>query len=195
MNSARERQYGKIQAEIDAFHVARYKWASARVRGQRVLDCACGVGYGSKLLTEEHEGLSVVGWDISADAIEWANRYFHCSRTTYGVRDMLRLGLPNDSTFSTIVSLESLEHVVSPAIVLVGFARMLADGGNLLVSLPVFPTVQVNRFHKFEVQNAEQAGEYFRSCGFKVVETEVQHLKSGPFGLFNLEPNVQAEIY
>ena len=108
---------------------------------------------------------------------------------------MLRLGLPNDSTFSTIVSLESLEHVVSPAIVLVGFARMLADGGNLLVSLPVFPTVQVNRFHKFEVQNAEQAGEYFRSCGFKVVETEVQHLKSGPFGLFNLEPNVQAEIY
>jgi 2-polyprenyl-3-methyl-5-hydroxy-6-metoxy-1,4-benzoquinol methylase len=83
------------------------------------------------------------------------------------------------------VSLETVEHVAEPAVVLANFKAHLAPGGNLLVSLPVFPTLAINRFHKFQVRSASEAAGYFESCGFDVVSGEVQARK---YGLFELRP-------
>ena len=58
-----------------ALHLARYEFAAKHLRPGRVLDLACGVGYGTKLLAER-SGSPVLGADLSREAIEYArSRY------------------------------------------------------------------------------------------------------------------------
>ena len=68
--------------EIWYEHWHRYVFARAFVRGKRVLDAACGEGYGSALLADE--AASVVGIDVDAAAIQHA-------RSRYGDRQKLRI--------------------------------------------------------------------------------------------------------
>ena len=48
------------------FHLDRYRFAAARVARQKVLDCACGTGYGVRLLCEQGRAALVIGVDIAA---------------------------------------------------------------------------------------------------------------------------------
>ena len=56
--------------EIWYEHWHRYQFAGAFAAGRRVLDAACGEGYGSALLARS--AASVVGVDIAADAVAHA---------------------------------------------------------------------------------------------------------------------------
>src|SRR3981081_3045437 len=51
-------------------HLAVYAWIAGRVRGRRVIDMACGEGYGSALLAER--AAEVVGVDANPEAHEHA---------------------------------------------------------------------------------------------------------------------------
>src|SRR3954452_17750429 len=51
-------------------HLAVYEWIAARVRGLRVIDMACGEGYGSAALAES--AARVVGVDANPEAHEHA---------------------------------------------------------------------------------------------------------------------------
>src|SRR5580704_11119932 len=51
-------------------HLAVYEWIGARVAGRRVLDMACGEGYGSEVLSRS--AASVVGVDANPEAHEHA---------------------------------------------------------------------------------------------------------------------------
>lgn len=51
-------------------HLVVYEWIAARVRGLRVLDMACGEGYGSNVLADS--AASVVGVDANPEAHEHA---------------------------------------------------------------------------------------------------------------------------
>lgn len=113
-------------------HLQRYLFALERVRG-RVLDVACGVGYGSYLLGV---GTNVVqGVDLSAEAIAEAraehirpNVSFHL-----GALDSLPADTP---LFDAAVSLETIEHIPDPTIFLAEVRRRLKPGGLLVVSAP-----------------------------------------------------------
>jgi 2-polyprenyl-3-methyl-5-hydroxy-6-metoxy-1,4-benzoquinol methylase len=63
------RQWGETVSEIKTDHVKRYELAAKYAKG-RVLDAACGCGYGSSILYAM--GTEVVAVDASADAIGWA---------------------------------------------------------------------------------------------------------------------------
>ena len=54
------------------FHLDRYRFAAKRVQGKQVLDCACGTGYGVRLLLEQGLASSVIGVDIDTQAIQYA---------------------------------------------------------------------------------------------------------------------------
>lgn len=120
--------------EIRYEHWHRYAFALAVARGKRVLDAACGEGYGSNLLAGVAEHVS--GVDISAEAIEHA-------RTRYGDRDNLEFHGGDaaqlafaDKSFDVVVSFETLEHLLAQEALVAGFARLLADDGILLISSP-----------------------------------------------------------
>lgn len=121
--------------EIWYEHWHRYSFALPLARGKRVLDAACGEGYGSAMLAAE--AASVLGVDISPDTVAHAKaRYGTRDRLRYDIGDCTRLDHLPAKSFDLIVSFETLEHLHDHERMLAGFARLLADDGVLLISTP-----------------------------------------------------------
>ncbi|HMM57439.1 MAG: class I SAM-dependent methyltransferase [Xanthomonadales bacterium PRO7] len=120
--------------EIRYEHFARYAFALGLARGKRVLDAACGEGYGSAMLAGS--AASVLGVDIAEDAIAHArSRYGTQANLRFDRGDCTALDVAPGS-FDLVVSFETLEHVAAQQQLIAGFARALADDGVLVVSSP-----------------------------------------------------------
>lgn len=116
-------------------HWARYEWAAQFLPRGRVLDCACGVGYGSALLAERGAG-QVVGVDVSDEALAEARRRYPRTNVEYVQADALTLTPERHGRFDLIVCLETIEHLAEPRRLLSVFAELLAPGGLLALSCP-----------------------------------------------------------
>ena len=153
-----ERFTPECKREIWYEHWHRYVFARSLVLGKRVLDAACGEGYGTALLADTAS--TVVGIDISDTAIAHA-------RSRYGTRANLRFERGDctalevaDAAFDVIVSFETLEHVAAQEALIAGFARALAPDGILIVSSPDKKTYSddrgfSNEFHVRELYRDE----------------------------------------
>jgi SAM-dependent methyltransferase len=129
-----ERFTPECAREIWYEHWHRYQFASALASGKRVLDAACGEGYGSALLAATAR--SVLGMDIADGAVRHARqRYGQFANLTFEQGDCTALA-PVDVPYDLIVSFETLEHVAAQEALVAGFARALADDGVLVVSSP-----------------------------------------------------------
>ncbi|MBL8763425.1 MAG: methyltransferase domain-containing protein [Phycisphaerae bacterium] len=118
-----------------AQHYARYEWAAGFLPAHRVLDCACGFGYGSALLRERGAS-SVLGVDVSDDALRYARAHYARDGIEYRAHDALKLRDAGIGPFDLIVSLETIEHVADPRALLDVYASLLAPEGVLAVSVP-----------------------------------------------------------
>lgn len=120
--------------EIWYEHWHRYAFVLELARGRRVLDAACGEGYGSALLATAAS--EVVGVDIDAASVEHArNRYGTLSNVRFQQGDAAALDLESES-FDLVVSFETLEHLAAQEELIAGFARVLRPGGILVISSP-----------------------------------------------------------
>jgi SAM-dependent methyltransferase len=120
--------------EIWYEHLHRYAWALPLAAGRRVLDAACGEGYGSALLAGS--AASVVGLDVDAATIDHASqRYAGRSGLSFRHGSVTAIDAP-DGSFDLVVSFETIEHLVEQAAMLDEFRRVLAPGGVLLLSSP-----------------------------------------------------------
>jgi SAM-dependent methyltransferase len=111
-------------------HLVVYEWIAERVQGQRVVDMACGEGYGSDVLAGR--AAAAVGVDANPEAHEHA-------RLRY-VRPNLRFERDLVEGFSepcdVVVFLQTIEHVVDPGAILEHFKSLLSPGGVVYVSTP-----------------------------------------------------------
>jgi SAM-dependent methyltransferase len=111
-------------------HLVVYEWIAARTLGKRVVDMACGEGYGSEVLSRG--AAAVVGVDANPEAHDHA-------RLRY-VRQNLRFERDLVETFreecDAVVFLQTIEHVQNPGEILEHFKSMLAPGGIAYVSTP-----------------------------------------------------------
>lgn len=117
-------------------HWHRYAFALRWARGRRVLDAACGEGYGTALLASA--ATSVAGVDIDPDAIDHARRaYTGVTNLRYDAASVIALPLA-DASVDVVVSFETIEHL--PAAdqprMLSEFARVLTPKGVLVISSP-----------------------------------------------------------
>jgi 2-polyprenyl-6-hydroxyphenyl methylase/3-demethylubiquinone-9 3-methyltransferase len=117
--------------EHDPLTERRWQELARRVRpGDRVLDFGCGGGIFSKKLTDA--GCEVVGIDVAEQALEIARKRAPTAR-------FIRLDpggqLPIEGV-DCVWATEVLEHVQDPGYLLEDFARVLAPGGKLLVTVP-----------------------------------------------------------
>src|SRR5947209_7976164 len=113
-------------------HLAVYEWIADRVAGGRVLDMACGEGYGSSVLAQS--AASVVGVDGNPEAHEHARLRYTRPGLSFEWGAVETYGEPG--SFDAVVFLQTIEHVVDPAAVLAHFRRLLAPGGVAYVSTP-----------------------------------------------------------
>lgn len=115
-------------------HVQRYTFATTFTRQQRVLDLACGVGYGSFIL-RAHGAAEVLGVDLEPEAIRYAREHYCLPRLEFAQDDAhtCRFG---DRSFDVMTSFETIEHLPQPREFLRNAAQLLVPGGRLLVSAP-----------------------------------------------------------
>jgi 2-polyprenyl-3-methyl-5-hydroxy-6-metoxy-1,4-benzoquinol methylase len=126
-------------------HLERYEFAAQNLRGGRILDMACGVGYGTALLKEKLPSASVFGVDISSDAISYAKARYGLNGIEFSVADATKFVA---EPFDAIVSLETIEHLPSPHNFVQHCVRALLKPGGIFVgSVPVTPSVDANPHH------------------------------------------------
>lgn len=157
-----ERFIPGVAGEIAYEHCHRYAFARRFVAGRRVLDAACGEGYGAALLAGVAQ--SVVGVDIEPRVVaDAASRYAGHANLRFEAASVTQLPLP-EASVDAIVSFETIEHLQGsdqPGM-LAEFARVLAPGGILILSSPNRPQYSdardyANPFHLCELDRDELA--------------------------------------
>ncbi len=111
-------------------HLAVYEWIGARVHGRRVVDLACGEGYGTAVLGRAAQ--SVVGVDANPEAHEHARLKYTGGNVSFE-RDMIETW---SGDADCVVFLQTIEHVQDPDAVLRHLRGMLREGGTAYVSTP-----------------------------------------------------------
>jgi GT2 family glycosyltransferase/SAM-dependent methyltransferase len=114
-------------------HLHRYLVARDLARGLRVLDFACGEGYGTDLLAQTAR--EVVGIDPDEVSIAQARNAYPAANLRFEAGSDGELPLP-DGSIDLVVSFETLEHLPDQDRFLAEIRRVLAPGGRLLVSTP-----------------------------------------------------------
>lgn len=137
---------GQVDADLWNEHVARYLFAARLARQKRVLDIACGTGYGAGELATT--AAMVVGIDRAPEAILYAQSHYQRPNLTYLQASARALPFP-DSSFDLVTAFEVIEHLADWQQLLAEARRLLRAGGQFVVSTP-------NKL--YYAQSREQAG-------------------------------------
>jgi len=158
-------------------HLNRYIFSSQYTDNKRVLDAACGAGYGSYYLSTKEAG-KVYGIDIESSAIEWANTTYSklSNNLNFSIDDINSLKHKDDD-FDVVVSFETLEHLPVLDNYFKEIKRVLKKDGLFIVSVPDYNTnigaghpnkfhfneLTFNRFKGYLEQHFECTEYYFQS--------------------------------
>jgi ubiquinone/menaquinone biosynthesis C-methylase UbiE len=137
-------------------HYHRYYFASRFAENKRVLDMACGEGYGSAFLSQHAK--MVVGIDSDPPTIDHARGKYSSITNLHFQIGHCEDSPPEDQSFDLVVAFELLEHLDSDdqTSFLENVRRVLKQDGLFIVSSPdtdeYAETRQFrNEFHKHEM--------------------------------------------
>ena len=128
-----ERYVPELPGNIRLEHVHRYLLAREMVKGQRVLDIACGEGYGSDLLASV--AAHVIGVDIVPSVIQHAHRRYRRPHLEFVAGSCTAIPLAAQSV-DVVVSFETLEHHDRHDEMMREVRRVLRPAGLLIISSP-----------------------------------------------------------
>ena len=129
-----ERFTPEIKGAIWYEHWHRYCAALPAAADKRVLDAACGEGYGSWLLAGASR--EVTGIDIDRDAVDHAMARYAARPNLRYVRGSCTALPFAEASFDLVVSFETIEHLAAQETMLDEFRRVLAPSGALIISSP-----------------------------------------------------------
>jgi 2-polyprenyl-3-methyl-5-hydroxy-6-metoxy-1,4-benzoquinol methylase len=116
-------------------HLAVYEWIAERVAGLRVIDMACGEGYGSAELAGS--AASVVGVDANPEAHEHARLRYQAGNLSFERGLIETFDAPCDA----VVFLQTIEHVEDADAVLERFKALVGPSGVVFVTTPNLLTI------------------------------------------------------
>ena len=122
------------EAAIGYEHLHRYAYATQFVQKKKVLDLACGEGYGSYVLAKTAE--LVVGIDIDEKAIRHAQNKYIKQNLDFKVGSITEVPISGQNLFDVAVCFEALEHVEDHPRLLSEVKRLLSPNGIFIVSTP-----------------------------------------------------------
>jgi SAM-dependent methyltransferase len=141
---------GEVDVDLLNEHFARYAFAARLARGKRVLDAGCGAGYGSAELAGTAE--QVTGIDRAPEALEFARANYNLENVRFDEGSCESLPYA-DASFDLVVAFEVIEHLENWRGLLLEARRVLAPGGQLVVSTP-------NRLYYTESRGADGANPF-----------------------------------
>jgi 2-polyprenyl-3-methyl-5-hydroxy-6-metoxy-1,4-benzoquinol methylase len=132
-----ERTLPDVPAENYWFrrHLAVYEWIAARVSGLRVIDMACGEGYGSAVLAGA--AAEVIGVDANPEAHDHARLRYQAANLRFE-RGMIETF---DAPCDAVVFLQTIEHVQDAGVVLDRFKTLVGVSGVVYVTTPNLLTI------------------------------------------------------
>jgi SAM-dependent methyltransferase len=156
-------------------HLAVYEWIAAQVEGMRVIDMACGEGYGSDVLAASAG--SVIGVDANPEAHEHARLRYRRANLRFERALVESFSEPADA----VVFLQTIEHLEDPRAALEHFRSIVGERGTVYLSTPNVLTLAPkgasrsdNPWHVHEYR----AGEFEELCRSSFAEVEL-------YGLFH----------
>lgn len=163
-------------------HWERYVFASNYIKGDRIIDVACGPAYGTALLSKS-SNTRVFGLDVDENTIKISSKnygefceFFHITGYSWPFES---------NSIDSVVSLETFEHLDDPDSFLNEAHRVLKPGGNLILSTPLNETngrfQPENPFHLREY-TWNELGEKI-SLKFNIVERYSQISKLGTLNI------------
>ena len=142
-------------------HLAVYEWITEQVGGKRVVDLACGEGYGTGLLATTAK--SVVGVEANPETFEHARLRYVADNIRFE-RTLVEMF---DEEVDAAVFLQTIEHVEDAGAILDKIKSNLSSGGVAFVSTPNVLTLAPpgkdrsdNPFHLYEYR----PDEYLELC-------------------------------
>mgnify|MGYP001589952449 CR=1 FL=1 len=134
------------------FHIDRYIFAVDHLNTvipdeARILDAACGTGYGSDIL-KRIPSAQITGIDIDAEAVCYAAGKYGDGRATFRVSNVVEMTDFGNELFDAVVSFETIEHLEQPLLFLKNVHRVLKPQGIMVISTP--NKWGLTRDHKFD---------------------------------------------
>lgn len=127
--------YDKKAYRTAILHINRYLFTKRFVKNKRVIDAACGTGYGCEILNENNYR-EYIGIDILRDAINIAKeRYKHLKNATFFRDDVTKNSLPIKE-FDVFISFETIEHLYDYNAFLKFVFSVLKKDGIFVISTP-----------------------------------------------------------
>lgn len=189
-----ERQVAPALESIRADHLGRYRLASTYAHpGFRIIDAACGVGYGAKLLAR-CEGVSIQALDIDDGALEYAALHYSDPGISFRKADLTTEAALGEAV-DLAISFETIEHLSDPTNFLRAVWKSLSPTGVFICSTPnedVMPLSSAGNPYHFRHYRPSEFEDLLRDNGFIVVERFTQkdrhdeRCESGWHGLFNI---------
>ena len=142
----------------------RYETAARYAKEKRVLDIACGVGYGSQMLRLAGAS-SVVGVDVSSESIEYAKQRYQTPGIEFLCADAEQF--QSSRQFDIVVSFETIEHLNNPIKFLENIHSFLIPGGELILSVPLGETRHFDPYH-LHVFSQKQVFALLEKTGFSI---------------------------
>ena len=129
----------RTSGRLSDAHIARYVLAKNYIRpNDVVLDAACGLGFGARILVDGSVAVRVLGMDESEFAVQYAQSMFggdtHAPQFQRG--DVCDLSDLQDQSVDVVVSFETVEHLGEPETFLREARRVLTPGGRFICSVP-----------------------------------------------------------
>ena len=182
-----ERQVAPTIDGIRRDHVARYEFASRQIQqSSSVIDFACGVGYGARILADA--GLQATGFDIDEEAIAYAREHYACAGAVFAV---INGNVPGElGAFDAAVCFETIEHLEDPRPLLkalrVSSPLLIASVPNEAVMPYEFEPGKVYAYH-FRHYLRHEFNALLTECGWRATgwygqedeESEVELAKNG----------------
>lgn len=171
-------------AETLELHLERYRFAASHVKGETVLDMACGAGYGAHLLACTAIGTvkSITAVDIDADCIAYARGRYNHPLISFLQADAT--SFDDGRKFDSIVSLETIEHLPHTNLFLAQLFQLLRSNGLLICSVPVTPSVDANPYHMHDFTE-KQFLKLLVAAGFFIEEKMIQVQPFSPVQVLN----------
>ncbi len=163
-------------------HLERYAFAIQNGKPGRVLDIACGTGYGAYQMIQSDKFMysHIQAVDIATDAIEYGKKRYANPSIEFVCADAM--AYTDQHLYDTIVSLETIEHLKDPKSFIKKLTSLLKKDGILIVSAPVTTSTDCNQHHLSDF-SAPGFKRLFDEWGFLTI---AQLIQVQPYSFSNL---------